>query len=104
MKKYLEISRVTKTYATPRGDAVIVEDFDVWLRPGEFVSIIGHSGCGKSTVLSMVAGLNDITSGAIILAGKEVRGPGPDRGVVFQSPSLFAWLTARENVQIGLDS
>jgi nitrate ABC transporter ATP-binding subunit len=104
MKKYLEISKVTKTYPTPNGEAVIVEDFDLWLRPGEFVSIIGHSGCGKSTVLSMVAGLNDVTSGAIILAGREVRDPGPDRGVVFQSPSLFAWLTALGNVQIGLDA
>jgi nitrate ABC transporter ATP-binding subunit len=104
VKKYLEISKVTKTYPTTNGDAVIVQDFDVWLRAGEFVSIIGHSGCGKSTVLSMVAGLNDVTSGAIILAGREVTSPGPDRGVVFQSPSLFAWLSALENVQIGLDS
>ncbi len=104
MKKYLELSRITKTYPTPTGGtAVIVQDFDVWLSAGEFVSIIGHSGCGKSTVLSMVAGLTDVSNGAIILAGKEVRGPGPDRGVVFQAPCLLEWLSALGNVRLGLD-
>lgn len=103
MSSYLEISSVTKTYDTPKGPAVIVKDFDLRIAKGEFVSLIGHSGCGKSTVLSMVAGLNDITDGGIVLAGKELAGPGPDRGVVFQSPCLLPWLTAFENVMLGVD-
>jgi len=103
MSSYLEISKITKTYATPKGPAVIVKDFDLKIAKGEFVSLIGHSGCGKSTVLSMVAGLNDVTEGGIVLAGKELAGPGPDRGVVFQSPCLLPWLTAFENVMLGVD-
>lgn len=103
MSAFLEISRLSKEYPTPKGPAVIVKDFDLKVKKGEFVSIIGHSGCGKSTVLMMVAGLNPITSGGIILAGKELDGPGPDRGMVFQSPSLLPWLTAFENVMIGID-
>ena len=82
---------------------MIVKEFDLNVKKGEFVSIIGHSGCGKSTVLSMVAGLNEITSGAIILAGKELVGPGPDRGIVFQAPCLLPWLTAFENVMLGVN-
>jgi nitrate/nitrite transport system ATP-binding protein len=73
------------------------------MRKGEFVSLIGHSGCGKSTVLSMVAGLNDISSGGIVLDNKEVTTAGPDRAVVFQSPSLLPWLSARNNVALGVD-
>ena len=103
MSAYLEISRLSKSYPTPRGPAVIVKDFDLKVKKGEFVSIIGHSGCGKSTVLMMVAGLSSTTEGGIILAGKELDGPGPDRGIVFQSPSLLPWLTALENVMIGID-
>src|SRR5215813_3150566 len=103
MSDYLEISKLTKIYPTPKGPAVIVKDFDLKIKKGEFVCLIGHSGCGKSTVLSMVAGLNDITGGGIILAGKELVGAGPDRGVVFQSPCLLPWLTAFENVMLGVD-
>ena len=103
MSDYLILSKVTKTYDTPRGPAVIVKDFDLSIERGEFVCLIGHSGCGKSTLLSMVAGLNDITGGGIILAGKELSGAGPDRGVVFQSPSLLPWMTAFENVMLGVD-
>lgn len=103
MSDYLEISKLTKIYPTPKGGAVIVKNFDLTIKKGEFVCLIGHSGCGKSTVLSMVAGLNDITGGGIILAGKELVGPGPDRGVVFQSPCLLPWLTAFENVMLGID-
>lgn len=104
MSSHLEISRLNKVYPTPKGPACIVKDFDLKVRKGEFIALIGHSGCGKSTVLSMVAGLNDITSGGIILAGKEVTGPGPDRGVVFQSPCLLPWMTALENVMLGVDN
>ena len=103
MNCFLEISRLGKTYATSKGTAVIVENFDLRIRRGEFITLIGHSGCGKSTVLSMVAGLTDVTAGGIILAGKEVTGAGPDRGVVFQSPCLLPWLTAFENVMLGVE-
>lgn len=103
MSSFLEISRLGKIYDTPKGPAVIVENFDLKIRKGEFITLIGHSGCGKSTVLSMVAGLVESTNGGIILAGKEVVGAGPDRGVVFQAPCLLPWLTAFENVMLGVD-
>lgn len=102
MAGYVEIYRLGKTYSTPRGAAVIVEDFNLNIDQGEYVSLIGHSGCGKSTVLSMIAGLNAITTGGIVVANREIDGPGPDRGVVFQSPSLFPWMTALENVMLGV--
>jgi nitrate/nitrite transport system ATP-binding protein len=100
--KYLEMWQLTKTYPAPAGEAVIVRDFDLVLEKGEFVSLIGHSGCGKSTVLSMVAGLTDATAGGITVAGREIEGPGPDRGVVFQAPCLLPWMTAVENVVLGV--
>ena len=103
MSDYLILDKVTKSYPSPKGPAVIVKDFDLHVKKGEFVSIIGHSGCGKSTVLSMLAGLSDVTNGVIILADKELVGPGPDRGVVFQSPCLLPWLTAFENVMLGIN-
>jgi nitrate/nitrite transport system ATP-binding protein len=103
MSDYLEIANLTKIYDTPKGPSVVVKDFNLRIRKGEFVCLIGHSGCGKSTVLSMVAGLNEITDGGIILAGRELIGPGPDRGVVFQSPCLLPWLSAYENVKLGVD-
>jgi nitrate/nitrite transport system ATP-binding protein len=104
MSSFLEISQLAKTYPTPAGKpAVIVENFDLKIAKGEFITLIGHSGCGKSTVLSMIAGLTDITSGGVILSGKEVVGAGPDRGVVFQAPCLLPWLTAFENVMLGID-
>jgi nitrate/nitrite transport system ATP-binding protein len=104
MSSFLEISQLGKIYPTPSGQpAVIVENFDLRIRKGEFVTLIGHSGCGKSTVLSMIAGLTDITSGGVILSSREVVGAGPDRGVVFQAPCLLPWLTAFENVMLGVD-
>lgn len=103
MNSYLDITCLSKVYPTPKGPAVIVKDFNLKMQPGEFVSIIGHSGCGKSTVLMMVAGLNPISSGGIVLAGKELTGPGPDRGIVFQSPSLLPWLSALDNVLLGVN-
>ena len=102
-QRYVEFSHVGKTYPSAKGPVAVVEDFDLKIAKGEFVSLIGHSGCGKSTILSMIAGLNDITSGGIVLDGKEVTAAGPDRAVVFQAPSLFPWLTAAENVAIGVD-
>ncbi len=101
--RYLEYSHLTKVYDTPKGPLTVVEKVDLKLKKGEFISLIGHSGCGKSTVLSMTAGLTTISAGGIILDGRSVEGPNPERAVVFQSPSLFPWLTARENVAIGVD-
>lgn len=103
MKAFLEFSQVGKSYHTPQGPAVIVRDVNLRVRQGEFVCIIGHSGCGKSTLLSIVMGLNEATEGGVILAGKEVTGPGTDRGVVFQAPALLPWLTARENVVLAIE-
>jgi nitrate/nitrite transport system ATP-binding protein len=102
-ERYLEFSKVHKVYPTPKGPLTVVEDFDLKLRKGEFISLIGHSGCGKSTALTMVAGLNPISKGAIKLDGLAVEGADPERAVVFQSPSLFPWLSARENCAIGVD-
>jgi len=103
MSHYVELSNLTKIYRTPQGPAIIVRDFNLRIGKGEFVALIGHSGCGKSTVLSMLAGLNEISGGGIILAGKELSGAGPDRGVVFQSPCLLPWLTAFQNVMLGVN-
>jgi nitrate/nitrite transport system ATP-binding protein len=103
-EKFVELYDVTKIYPTPRGPLTVVEKFSLDIRKGEFVSLIGHSGCGKSTVLSMIAGLNDLSGGGIVLDGREVTAPGPDRGVVFQAPSLLPWLTARENVALGVNT
>ncbi|MCQ8128687.1 ABC transporter ATP-binding protein [Methylomonas rivi] len=103
--RYLEFSQLSKIYPTPDGNSTVkvVDGFDMKMKKGEFISIIGHSGCGKSTVLSMTAGLNDISEGGIILDNREIDSAGPDRGVVFQAPSLFPWLTAFDNVMLGVD-
>ncbi|HEY2917817.1 MAG TPA: ABC transporter ATP-binding protein [Candidatus Binatia bacterium] len=103
MIPFLELTNLGKTYETEQGPSVIVKDFNLRLSEGEFVCIVGHSGCGKSTVLSAAMGLNDATEGGVIVAGREVVGPGLDRGVVFQSPALLPWLTARENVLLALE-
>ncbi|MEX2382469.1 MAG: ABC transporter ATP-binding protein [Opitutales bacterium] len=102
-RPFVELTRLGKTYPTSRGPAVIIKDVDLKIRKGEFVALIGHSGCGKSTALSMIAGLNSITEGGIIMDGREIGGPGPDRGVVFQSPCLLPWMTAFENVMLGVN-
>jgi nitrate/nitrite transport system ATP-binding protein len=101
--KYLEIFQLDKEFDSPKGPVTIVKGFDLSLREGEFVSLIGHSGCGKSTVLSIVAGLAKATRGGIVLAGKEVIDAGPDRGVVFQAPCLLPWFTALDNVLLGVN-
>ena len=102
-QRFLDFSQLHKVYPTPKGPLTVVEDFDLKMDRGEFISLIGHSGCGKSTVLTMAAGLNAISKGAIKLDGRHVMGADPERAVVFQSPSLFPWLTARENVAVGVE-
>jgi nitrate/nitrite transport system ATP-binding protein len=99
----LELTQLGKSYDTEQGRSIIVKDFNLRVSEGEFVCIIGHSGCGKSTVLSIAMGLNDASEGGVIIAGREVVGPGLDRGVVFQSSALLPWLTARENVLLAVD-
>ncbi|MEM7718589.1 MAG: nitrate ABC transporter ATP-binding protein [Pseudomonadota bacterium] len=101
--RFLDFSQLHKVYPTPKGPLTVVEDFDLKIDNGEFISLIGHSGCGKSTVLTMAAGLNDISKGAIKLDGRHVEGADPERAVVFQAPSLFPWLTAKQNVAVGAD-
>ena len=101
--RYLQFSQLKKVYPTPKGPLTVLEDFELTLQKGEFITLIGHSGCGKSTALTMAAGLNEISGGAIVLDGKHVAGADPERAVVFQAPSLFPWLSAKENVAIGVD-
>src|SRR5690606_24596632 len=94
---------VSKAFPTPRRPLTDVERFQLDVRKGAFISLIGHSGCGKPTVRSPVAGLRDVSSGGTALAAREVTSAGPDRGVVFQAPSLLPWLSTRENVAIGVN-
>jgi nitrate/nitrite transport system ATP-binding protein len=101
--RYVDFSQVSKVYPSRKGPIKVVDGFELRIRKGEFISVIGHSGCGKSTVLSMMAGLNDISEGLIVLDGREVAAAGPDRGIVFQAPSLVPWLSAYENVALGVE-
>ena len=103
MDRYLRIEDVGMTFETKNGAFVALERIDLNIRKGEFVSLIGHSGCGKSTLLNLVAGLNHPTAGGILLAEREIAGPGPDRGVVFQNHSLLPWLTCFDNVYLAVE-
>ena len=102
-QKFLEISQVGIEFPTANGPFCALKDVQFDIAEGEFVSIIGHSGCGKSTVLNIVAGLYQATYGGVILEGKEVNEPGPDRAVVFQSHALMPWLTVYQNVALGVE-
>lgn len=99
----LRLDDLKKVYPTPKGDYVVLENLNLEIHKEEFVTIIGHSGCGKTTMLSMIAGLNEITSGSISILGNPIKSPGPDRGVIFQSPSLMPWMTALQNVMLGVN-
>lgn len=101
-KSHLEITQVGMEFPTPKGPFVALEDVNLKIKEGEFISLIGHSGCGKSTVLNIVAGLHQATLGGVILDGKEVNEPGPERAVVFQNHSLLPWLTAYQNVELAV--
>jgi nitrate/nitrite transport system ATP-binding protein len=100
MRAPLELTGLTKIFDTPSGPFVAVKDVNAGIRAGEFVAVLGHSGCGKSTVLSMIAGLERATYGGVVIDGTEVVAPGAERAIVFQSPCLLPWLTARENVRL----
>jgi nitrate/nitrite transport system ATP-binding protein len=99
---HLELTKVGIEFPTPKGPFCALRDVDLKIKKGEFVSLIGHSGCGKSTVLNIVAGLYQATTGGVVLNGREVNEPGPERAVVFQNHSLLPWLTAYENVELGV--
>jgi nitrate/nitrite transport system ATP-binding protein len=99
---HLELSQVEIEFPTPNGPFKALQDINLSIKKGEFVSLIGHSGCGKSTVLNIVAGLYQATTGGVILDSREVNEPGPDRAVVFQNHSLLPWLTAYENVELAV--
>jgi nitrate/nitrite transport system ATP-binding protein len=101
--KYLSVESVGMTFETKKGDFVALTGIELAIRKGEFVTLIGHSGCGKSTLLNLVAGLLRPSEGTILLAGKHVDGPGPDRGVVFQNHSLLPWLTCFDNVYLAVE-
>jgi nitrate/nitrite transport system ATP-binding protein len=101
--RYLRIEDVGMTFETKKGSFVAIERIDLTVKKGDFVSLIGHSGCGKSTLLNLVAGLLLPTAGGILLAEREIAGPGPDRGVVFQNHSLLPWLTCFDNVYLAVE-
>lgn len=103
-RPYLSLEQVYMDFETKNGVFRALDDINLKIDKGEFISLIGHSGCGKSTVLNIVAGLHQCTSGAVILDAKEVNDPGPDRSVVFQNHSLLPWLTAYENVELAVKS
>jgi nitrate/nitrite transport system ATP-binding protein len=100
---YLSISRIDMTFGSGAAANPVLKGISLDVRRGEFISLIGHSGCGKSTVLNIVAGLLRATSGGVIVDGREVNDPGPDRAVVFQNHSLLPWLTVYQNVEIAVD-
>ena len=102
-EKYVQIENVSVTFATKKGGFNALKDVNLSITQGEFVSIIGHSGCGKSTVLNLIAGLLNPTSGHLFCAGREIAAPGPERAVVFQNHSLLPWLTCAENVYLAVE-
>lgn len=101
-KTHLELTGVDIDFPTPNGPFKALSNVNLKIERGEFVSLIGHSGCGKSTVLNIVAGLYQATQGGVLLDGKEVNEPGPERAVVFQNHSLLPWLSAYENVELAV--
>ncbi len=101
-KPYLDLSQLGMRFPTPKGEFVALKGVNLQVKKGEFISLIGHSGCGKSTVLNLIAGLLMPTDGGVIVDGKEVDGPGPERAVVFQNHSLLPWLTVYQNVELAV--
>ncbi len=103
MKKMVQIENVGMTFDTKNGPFTALRDINLAIHEAECVSLIGHSGCGKSTLLNLIAGLTRPTSGVLLANGREVAGPGPDRGVVFQNHSLLPWLTCYDNVYLAVE-
>ncbi len=101
--KFIEIQGVEQTFRTRKGLFPALRDINLTIAKGEFVALIGHSGCGKSTLLNLIAGLTTPTAGALLCANKEIKGPGPERAVVFQNHSLLPWLTCFENVYLAVE-
>ena len=101
---FLTIKDVSKVYETPKGPYVVLDGVNLTIKEGEFICLIGHSGCGKSTLLNMIAGFNGPTNGEVALEGSRITEPGPDRMVVFQNYSLLPWLTATENIHLGVEN
>ena len=101
--RYVQLENVDMTFSTKKGDFNALKNINLSIKEGEFISIIGHSGCGKSTVLNLIAGLTQPTEGLLFCAGREIAGPGPERAVVFQNHSLLPWLTCYENVYLAVD-
>ncbi|MGX8704534.1 MAG: ATP-binding cassette domain-containing protein, partial [bacterium] len=104
-KTSLELKKINKVFAKVESDEVThaLQDVSVCMSSGEFVSLVGPSGCGKSTILRLIAGLITPTLGSVMVDGKEVTGPSPERGFVFQNPTLFPWLTVEKNISFSLD-
>ena len=103
LQKYVLVENVQMFFDTRQGLFVALKNIDLNIKRGEFVTLIGHSGCGKSTLLNLLVGLLFPSSGLVFCAGREVAGPGPDRGVVFQNHSLLPWLTTYENVHLAVE-
>ncbi|MHB1231613.1 MAG: ABC transporter ATP-binding protein [Burkholderiales bacterium] len=103
MDKYVQIENVNMVFDTKKGPFVALQDINLDVAQGEFITLIGHSGCGKSTLLNLVAGLLKTNDGMLLCAGREIAGPGPERGVVFQNHSLLPWLTCFENVHLAVE-
>jgi nitrate/nitrite transport system ATP-binding protein len=101
--KFIEVQHAEMVFHTKKGSFHALRDINLTVKKGEFVTLIGHSGCGKSTLLNLIAGLTEPTAGALICAGKEIRGPSPERAVVFQNHSLLPWLTCYENVYLAIE-
>ena len=103
MHAYLKLDHIDKSFTRGSATTEVLKEINLTIDKGEYVSIIGHSGCGKSTMLNIVAGLTRTTNGCVLLENREVNSPGPDRAVVFQNHSLLPWLTVYENVKLGVD-
>jgi nitrate/nitrite transport system ATP-binding protein len=101
--KFIEVHGVEQTFKTAKGLFPALRDINLTIAKGEFVALIGHSGCGKSTLLNLIAGLTTPTNGALLCANKEIKGPGPERAVVFQNHSLLPWLTCFDNIYLAVE-